>query len=74
MIKSIDCYNFSKISLRDDVVLLHIFKFNKQILKNDYFKTRYITYMTVSIYMESFTVICLKKNTSHLLIYVYAFI
>ena len=30
--------------------------------------------MAVSIYIESFTVICLKKPTSHLLIYVYAFI
>jgi phosphate starvation-inducible membrane PsiE len=64
MIKSIDCLIFSQISLRDDVVLLHIFfKFNQQILKNDYFKTRYITYMAVSIYIGSFTVICLKKPT-----------
>ena len=31
--------NFSKISLRDAVVLLHFFEFNKQMLKNDYFKT-----------------------------------
>jgi hypothetical protein len=39
MIKSVDCYNFFKISLRDADVLLHFLKFNKQILKNDYFKT-----------------------------------
>jgi hypothetical protein len=39
MIKSVDCLNFSKISLRDAVVLLHFLKFNKQMLKNDYFKT-----------------------------------
>jgi len=32
-------------------------------------------YLAVSIYIESFTVTCLKKkNTSHLLIYAYAYI
>ena len=31
-------------------------------------------YLAVSIYIESFTVTCLKKTTSHLLIYVYAYI
>jgi hypothetical protein len=39
MIKSVDCQNVSKITLRDAVVLLHFQKFNKQMLKNDYFKT-----------------------------------
>ena len=38
-IKSVDCKNYSKTSLRDAVVLLHFLKFNKQLLKNDYFKT-----------------------------------
>ena len=31
-------------------------------------------YLAVSIYIESFTVTCLNKTTSHLLIYVYAYI
>ena len=38
MIKSVDL-KFYKISLRDAVVLLHFFRFNKQMLKDHYFKT-----------------------------------
>ena len=31
-------------------------------------------YLGVSIYIEGFTVTCLKQNISHLLIYVYSYI